>query len=164
MMTYLKHVGNFKHSDLKTKKFEEIQALYEKIKRSDEDFIAIVSANDERMIKEMNEKRIDSSKNESVKEEGKEEKGTKKRKSGYIKMIARKKLRNQTDDDNDDEHRKCLKIVTFKAIIDSEIIEKKSIITRLDKVSSPDGVLSCLIQSQWEFQGIQLSDGGTSYI
>ncbi|GJT12733.1 hypothetical protein Tco_0859775 [Tanacetum coccineum] len=43
MMTYLKHVGNFKHSDLKTKKFEEIQALYEKIKRSDEDFISIGS-------------------------------------------------------------------------------------------------------------------------
>ncbi|GJR83852.1 hypothetical protein Tco_1549481 [Tanacetum coccineum] len=41
MMTYLKHVGNFKHSDLKTKKFEEIQALYEKIKRSDKDFISI---------------------------------------------------------------------------------------------------------------------------
>ncbi|GJU29649.1 hypothetical protein Tco_1173238 [Tanacetum coccineum] len=41
MMAYLKHVGNFKHSDLKTKKFEEIQALYEKIKRSDEDFISI---------------------------------------------------------------------------------------------------------------------------
>ncbi|GJY99608.1 hypothetical protein Tco_0517038 [Tanacetum coccineum] len=41
MMTYLKHVGNFKHSKLKTKKFEEIQALYEKIKRSDEDFISI---------------------------------------------------------------------------------------------------------------------------
>ncbi|GJT34020.1 retrovirus-related pol polyprotein from transposon TNT 1-94 [Tanacetum coccineum] len=33
MMTYLKHVGNFQHSQLKTKKFEEIQALYEKIKR-----------------------------------------------------------------------------------------------------------------------------------
>ncbi|GJW59786.1 hypothetical protein Tco_0109121 [Tanacetum coccineum] len=41
MMTYLKPVGNFKHSDLKTKNFEEIQALYEKIKRSDEDFISI---------------------------------------------------------------------------------------------------------------------------
>ncbi|GJS03575.1 hypothetical protein Tco_0320083 [Tanacetum coccineum] len=40
MMTYLKHVGNFKHSELKTKKFEEIQALYEKIKRSDEDKVA----------------------------------------------------------------------------------------------------------------------------
>ncbi|GJW20450.1 hypothetical protein Tco_0031072 [Tanacetum coccineum] len=29
MMTYLKHVGNKKHSDLKSKNFEEIQALYE---------------------------------------------------------------------------------------------------------------------------------------
>ncbi|GJZ70210.1 hypothetical protein Tco_0633760 [Tanacetum coccineum] len=114
MMTYLKHVGNFQHSHLKTKKFEEIQALYEKIKRSDEDFIAIGSAEDERMIKEMNEKGIDSSKNESVKEEGKEEEGTKKRKSGHIKMIARKKPRKQSDDDSDDEHRKCLKIVTFE--------------------------------------------------
>ncbi|GJY30332.1 hypothetical protein Tco_0413827 [Tanacetum coccineum] len=73
MMTYLKHVGNFKHSDLKTKKFEEIQALYEKIKRSDEDFISIGSAEDERLIKKMNEKGIDSSKNEMVKEEDKEE-------------------------------------------------------------------------------------------
>ncbi|GJT05244.1 hypothetical protein Tco_0839706 [Tanacetum coccineum] len=33
MMTYLKHVGNFKHSELKSKKFEDIQAMYEKIKR-----------------------------------------------------------------------------------------------------------------------------------
>ncbi|GJS82567.1 hypothetical protein Tco_0749108 [Tanacetum coccineum] len=69
MMTYLKHVGNFKHSELKTKKFEEIQALYEKIKRSDEDFISIGSAEDERLIKKMNEKGIDSSKNEVIKEE-----------------------------------------------------------------------------------------------
>ncbi|GJT79412.1 hypothetical protein Tco_1053754 [Tanacetum coccineum] len=80
MMTYLKHVGNFKHSDLKTKKFEEIQALYEKIKRSDEDFISIGSAEDERLIKKMNEKGIDSSKNEMVKEEDKEEESTRKRK------------------------------------------------------------------------------------
>ncbi|GKE58500.1 hypothetical protein Tco_1497685 [Tanacetum coccineum] len=40
---YLKHVGNFKHSDLKTKKFEEkIQALYEKIKRF-EDYDGILN-------------------------------------------------------------------------------------------------------------------------
>ncbi|GKB23878.1 hypothetical protein Tco_0863279 [Tanacetum coccineum] len=69
MMTYLKHVGNFKHSELKTKKFEEIQALYEKIKRSDEDFISIGSAEDERLIKKMNEKGIDFSKKEEVKKE-----------------------------------------------------------------------------------------------
>ncbi|GJT98907.1 uncharacterized mitochondrial protein-like protein [Tanacetum coccineum] len=31
MMTYLKHVGNKKHADLKTKSFDEIKALYEKV-------------------------------------------------------------------------------------------------------------------------------------
>ncbi|GKB52935.1 hypothetical protein Tco_0903688 [Tanacetum coccineum] len=97
MMTLLEACRNFQHSHLKTKKFEEIQALYEKIKRSDEDFIAIGSVEDERMLKEMNEKGIDYSKIESVKEESKEEEGTKKRKSGHIKMIARKKLRKQSE-------------------------------------------------------------------
>ncbi|GJT94533.1 putative ribonuclease H-like domain-containing protein [Tanacetum coccineum] len=37
-------------------------------------------------------------------------KGTKKRKSGHVKMIARKRPRPQPDDDSDDEHRKCLRI------------------------------------------------------
>ncbi|GJR92118.1 hypothetical protein Tco_0216129 [Tanacetum coccineum] len=127
MMTYLKHVGNFQHSHLKTKKFEEIQALYEKIKRSDEDFIAIGSAKDERMIKEMNEKGIDSSKNASVKERVKEE-------------------------GSDDEHRKCLKIVTFEGTLDSEIMEKKSVIARLDKVSSPDGDYLVLYRANGNFR------------
>ncbi|GJY67018.1 putative ribonuclease H-like domain-containing protein, partial [Tanacetum coccineum] len=112
MMTYLKHVGNFQHSHLKTKKFEEIQALYEKIKRSDEDFIAIGSVEDEKMIKEMNEKGIDSSKNESVKEEGKEEEGT----------------------------------------IDSEIMERKSVIARLNKVSSPDGDYLVIYRANGNFK------------
>ncbi|GKA18743.1 hypothetical protein Tco_0698658 [Tanacetum coccineum] len=152
MITYLKHLGNFQHSHLKTKKFEEIQALYEKIKRSNEDFIAIGSAKDERMIKEMNEKGIDYSKNESVKEESKEEEGTKKRKSGHIKMIARKKPRKQSDDDSDDEHRKCLKIVTFEGTLDSEIMEKKSVIARLDKVSSPDGDYLVLYRANGNFR------------
>ncbi|GJT33670.1 hypothetical protein Tco_0924089 [Tanacetum coccineum] len=55
MMTYLKHVGGKKHSDLKTKSFEEIKALYDKIKRSDDSFIAIGSAKDEKVIKCDNE-------------------------------------------------------------------------------------------------------------
>ncbi|GJS51923.1 putative ribonuclease H-like domain-containing protein [Tanacetum coccineum] len=54
MMTYLKHVGNKKHSDLKNKTFKEIQALYEKVKRFDESFTAIGSTKDERKVKEMN--------------------------------------------------------------------------------------------------------------
>ncbi|GKG21637.1 hypothetical protein Tco_0384232, partial [Tanacetum coccineum] len=71
MMTYLKHVGNFKQSELKSKKFEDIQAMYEKIKRSDEDFIAIGSVEDDRLINKMNKK--DSSKGEEIKQESKEE-------------------------------------------------------------------------------------------
>ncbi|GKA73786.1 hypothetical protein Tco_0780088 [Tanacetum coccineum] len=92
MMTYLKHVGGKKHSDLKTKSFDEIQVLYEKIKRSDDSFIAIGSAEDEKVIKEMNEQATDASKkrvkkDDSVKGEIKEEEGTRKRKSGHVKMI-----------------------------------------------------------------------------
>ncbi|GKE80799.1 hypothetical protein Tco_1550799, partial [Tanacetum coccineum] len=151
-MTYLKHVENFKHSDsqLKTKKFEEIQALYEKIKRSDEDFIVIGSAEDERMIKEMNEKGTDSSKDDSVKEEVKEEEGTKKRKNGHIKMIARKKPKPLKDVDGDEEHRRCLKIVTFEGTIDSEIMETKSFISRLDKTGRLLlGVIHMLVERKY---------------
>ncbi|GKF59085.1 hypothetical protein Tco_0175871, partial [Tanacetum coccineum] len=49
---------NYKHAELKIKKFEEVQALYEKIKRPDEDFISIGSAEDERLIKKMNKKGV----------------------------------------------------------------------------------------------------------
>ncbi|GJU75942.1 hypothetical protein Tco_0435859 [Tanacetum coccineum] len=52
---------------------------------------------------------------------------------GSYQMIARK-TKKQSDDDSDDEHRKCLKIVTFEGILDSEIMEKKSVIARLDKI------------------------------
>ncbi|GJR61044.1 hypothetical protein Tco_1503206 [Tanacetum coccineum] len=47
MITYLKHVGNFKHANLKGRKFEDIQVLYEKIKRLNEHFISTGSAKDE---------------------------------------------------------------------------------------------------------------------
>ncbi|GKD66274.1 hypothetical protein Tco_1308382 [Tanacetum coccineum] len=53
-------------------------------------------------------------------------------------MIARKKPRKQSDVDSDDEHRKCLKIITFEGTIDIKIMEKKSFIARLNKVSSPN--------------------------
>ncbi|GJV99805.1 hypothetical protein Tco_1555057, partial [Tanacetum coccineum] len=156
MMTYLKHVGNKKHSNLKNKTFEEIQALYEKMKRFDESFTVVGSTEDERKIKEINEGAKDpeqkSLKKKVVEETLKKEDtykvptkqdvkehGTKKRKGGHIKMIARKKPRKQSDVDSDDEHRKCLKIVTFEGTIDSKIMEKKTFISKLDKVSSPEG-------------------------
>ncbi|GJX83432.1 hypothetical protein Tco_0332913 [Tanacetum coccineum] len=157
MMTYLKHVGNKKHSDLKSKTFEDIQALYEKVKRFDESFTTVGSTEDERRIKEMNEGVKDpdqkSLKKRVVKETSKTEdtakvpakvdvteQGTKKRKGGHMKMIARKRKRPQPDVNSDDEHRKCLKIVTFEGTIDSEIMEKKSFISKLDKVSSLNGI------------------------
>ncbi|GJU67907.1 hypothetical protein Tco_1254166 [Tanacetum coccineum] len=92
MMTYLKHVGNFKHAELKIKKFEEVQGLYEKIKRSDEDFISIGSAEDERLIKRINEKRVDSSKSEVIKEENKEE--VKKENKAEVQEESKEEERN----------------------------------------------------------------------
>ncbi|GJV41370.1 hypothetical protein Tco_1419810 [Tanacetum coccineum] len=149
MMTYLKHVGNKKHADLKTKSFEEIKFLYEKLKRFDDSFIAVGSTEDERKIKEMNEEASDFDKKKKVVKEDDTakvpakqdmtEQGTKKRKGVRIKMIARKKPRPQPEVDSDDEHRKCLRIVVLDSTIDSEVMKTKSVIARLHKVSSPDG-------------------------
>ncbi|GJT72580.1 hypothetical protein Tco_1031866 [Tanacetum coccineum] len=119
---------------------------------SNQNFVAIGSAEDERQIKEMNEESKDPEKKrlkkrvineeDTAKVHAKQEatkQGTKKRKSGHVKMIARKRPRPQPDDDSDDEHRKYLRIVTFEGTIDSENMETKSFIARLHKVSSPDG-------------------------
>ncbi|GJV07682.1 putative ribonuclease H-like domain-containing protein [Tanacetum coccineum] len=169
MMTYLKHVGNKKHSDLKNKTFEEIQALYEKVKRFDESLTTVGSTEDESKIKEMNEggkdleqKRLKKKvtketpkKEDTVKVPAKvdvTEQGMKKRKGGHMKMLARKRKRPQPDVDSDDEHRKCLKIVTFEGTIDSEIMERKSVIARLNKVSSPDGDYLVIYRANGNFR------------
>ncbi|GJT23764.1 integrase, catalytic region, zinc finger, CCHC-type containing protein [Tanacetum coccineum] len=182
MMTYLKHVGGKKHSELKTKTFEEIQVLYERLKRQDQNFVVIGSAKDERQIKELNKdpekKRLKMRvvnetprKEDTAKvhaEQEVTEKGRKKRKSGHVKMIARKRPRPQPDDDSDDEHRKCLRMVTFEGTIDSEIMETKSFIARLHKVSSPDritlGDLKIMMESSTEENDQELKDGTVIYM
>ncbi|GJR02967.1 ribonuclease H-like domain-containing protein [Tanacetum coccineum] len=138
MMTYLKHVGNFKHSELKSKKFEDIQAMYEKIKRSTEDFIAIGSVEDESLIKRMNKK--DSSKEEEIKQESKEEvkqedkeeENSRKRKHGTRKKMKSRKRRyiqHTSEDDTDkenDELRLCLTIAPDEdKEVDYEVLDKK---------------------------------------
>ncbi|GJX44085.1 hypothetical protein Tco_0260761 [Tanacetum coccineum] len=80
------------------------------------------------------------------------EQGTKKRKGCHMKMLARKRKRPQLDVDSDDEHRKCLKIVTFECTIDSEIMEKKSFISKLDKVSSPEGDYLVIYRANGNFR------------
>ncbi|GJY73062.1 hypothetical protein Tco_0477493, partial [Tanacetum coccineum] len=46
MITYLKHVANKKHAELKSKSFEEIQGLYERYKKQDQTFVAIGTKED----------------------------------------------------------------------------------------------------------------------
>ncbi|GJT89545.1 hypothetical protein Tco_1078390, partial [Tanacetum coccineum] len=140
MMTYLKHVGNYKHSELKIKKFEEVQALYEKIKRSDEDFISIGSAKDERLIKRMNEKGVGLSKSEVIKEESKEEvqeedrdeESTRKRKLGTRKKMKSRKRRYiqyTSEDDSDKENDELRLYLTIaqdeEKEVDYEILDRK---------------------------------------
>ncbi|GKA36114.1 hypothetical protein Tco_0722605, partial [Tanacetum coccineum] len=135
MMTYLKHVGGKKHSDLKTKIFEEIQVLYEKVKRSDENFIAIGSIEDERLIKDLNKKAVGIKNTDNIKEENKEEEGTKKRKLGTRKKIKsmKRRFRQDTFEDDEtnskkenDELRLCLTIAPNEdKEVDYEILDKK---------------------------------------
>ncbi|GJU46030.1 hypothetical protein Tco_1203296 [Tanacetum coccineum] len=105
-----KHVGGKKHSDIKTKTFEEIQ------------------------IKEMNKEAKDPNlkrlKKRVVKETSKEEDTT---------MVPAEQEVIEHDEDSDAEHRKYLRIITFDNTIDSEVMETKYFISRLHKVSSPDG-------------------------
>ncbi|GJV42087.1 hypothetical protein Tco_1420527 [Tanacetum coccineum] len=119
MMTYLKHVGNKKHSDLKNKTFEEIQALYEKVKRFDESFTAVSSTEDERKIKEMNEGVNDP-----------DQKSLKKR---VVEETPKKEN-------------------TSKVTKDSEIMERKSVIARLNKVISPDGDYLVIYRANGNFR------------
>ncbi|GJW73689.1 hypothetical protein Tco_0133059 [Tanacetum coccineum] len=103
MMTYLKHVGNKKHSDLSTKPVRNTKFFIdkgEKVQRR------------ERCNKD---------------------------------DCSIRKRSQQSDVDSEDEHRKCLKIVALDSTIDIEVMETKSVIARLDKVSITDGILSCYI-------------------
>ncbi|GJY37966.1 hypothetical protein Tco_0424330 [Tanacetum coccineum] len=133
------HIGGKKHSDLKTKIFEEIQVLYEKVKRSDENFIAIGSVEDERLIKNLNKKVAGIKKADGLKEESKKEEGTKKRKLGTRKKMKLRKRRFRQDTSEDDETnsekendelRLCLTIAPDEdKEVDYEILDKKYPIT-----------------------------------
>ncbi|GJT71156.1 putative ribonuclease H-like domain-containing protein, partial [Tanacetum coccineum] len=110
MMTYLKHVGNYKHAELKIKKFEEVQALYEKIKSE--------------VIKEESK--------EEVQEEVKDEESTRKRKIGTRKKMKSRKRRyiqNTSEDDSDKENDELRLYLTIaqdeEKEVDYEILDRK---------------------------------------
>ncbi|GJU48308.1 putative ribonuclease H-like domain-containing protein [Tanacetum coccineum] len=128
MITYLKHVANKKHAELKSKSFEEIQVLYERYKKQDQTFVAIGSEEDERAIKKMNEKDADKEeekKDESVHEEVQEEEGAKKRKLGTRrKLKAKRRKHGSSLTREDDDLKICLHIAPDEdKVIDVESLD-----------------------------------------
>ncbi|GJW65223.1 hypothetical protein Tco_0117107 [Tanacetum coccineum] len=128
MITYLKHVANKKHAELKSKSFEEIQVLYERYKKQDQTFVAIGSEEDERAIKKMNEKAADKEeekKDESVHEEVQEEEGAKKRKLGTRRKLKAKRRKYTSGlTREDDDLKMCLHIAPDEdKVIDVEILD-----------------------------------------
>ncbi|GJT62190.1 putative ribonuclease H-like domain-containing protein [Tanacetum coccineum] len=109
MITYLKHVANKKHAELKSKSFEE-------------------SSKDERAIKKMNEKDADKEeekKDESVHEEVQEEEGAKKRKLGTRrKLKAKRRKHGSSLTREDDDLKICLHIAPDEdKVIDAESLD-----------------------------------------
>ncbi|GJR79819.1 hypothetical protein Tco_0150604 [Tanacetum coccineum] len=123
MMTYLKYVSGYKHAQLNKKKFEEIQVMYEKVKRANENFIPIGSAKDEKLIKKLNKKAAGMDKEEvseepestKVKAKIEEPKENIRKRSGRrLKMKAPKRSKRQkTSSDHEEENqlRTFLKVV-----------------------------------------------------
>nr|GFB79146.1 hypothetical protein [Tanacetum cinerariifolium] len=108
MMTYLRHVGGYKHAQLNRKSFKEIQVLYERQKKHVQDFVPIGFAEDKRRIEEINKKA------------GGEDTSTKRIGDTRMKIMSKRK---KTDSDlEEEEHLKTfLKIVQDEeGIIDYE--------------------------------------------
>ncbi|GJT21448.1 hypothetical protein Tco_0891385 [Tanacetum coccineum] len=115
--------------DLKNKTFEDIPALYEKVKRFFESFTAIGSTEDERRIKEMNE--------------GVKDPDQKSLKKGIVEETPK----------TEDTAKVPVKVdVTEQCTMNSEIIERKSVIARLYKVSSPDGDYLVIYRANGNFR------------
>ncbi|GJQ98342.1 hypothetical protein Tco_0009481 [Tanacetum coccineum] len=119
MMTYLKNMGGYKHSQLKVKTFAKIQGLYERQKRVIDDFKpidsddavkdskAVVGLHKQKVLEEPNSTKVE------VKQEGHKE-SIRKRPSRRFKMKATKKSKRQkTDADLEEEEqlKAFLKIV-----------------------------------------------------
>ncbi|GJX38249.1 hypothetical protein Tco_0251552 [Tanacetum coccineum] len=134
MMTYLKNMGSYKHSQQKAKTFAEIQGLYERQKRVIDDFKPIdsddvvkdykeaVGVHKQKVLEEPNSTKVE------VKQEGHEE-SIKKRPVRILKMKETKKSKRQkTDVDLEEEEqlKAFLKIVSGEeGIIDYEVLEKR---------------------------------------
>ncbi|GJS55737.1 hypothetical protein Tco_0629099 [Tanacetum coccineum] len=137
MMTYLKNMGGYKHSQLKAKTFEEIQAMYERQKKKIDDFKPMDSddavkdskkaAGEDTSKKEEVLKEPDSTKIESMNKEDAGERVSdvsKKRKGGPRMKRMSKRKKTESDLEEEEDLKTFLKIVPDKErIIDYERFE-----------------------------------------
>ncbi|GJY10744.1 hypothetical protein Tco_0378929 [Tanacetum coccineum] len=156
MITFLKHVGRYTHNKLRNKKFDEVKVLYEKAKKSVQDFIPIGSTKDERLIEKMNTKEAgeDTSKKEKVLEEPDStkmevkqeevEESTRKRPGTILKMTARKKARKQTHVDGDASKKRKgslrMKRMSKRKKTDSDLEEEEHLKNFLKIVPDEEGI------------------------
>ncbi|GJS50795.1 hypothetical protein Tco_0624157, partial [Tanacetum coccineum] len=139
MMTYLKNMGGYKHSQLKAKTFEEIQAMYERQKKRIDDFKPMDSddavkdskkaAGEDTSKKEEVLKEPDSTKIESMNKEDAGERVSdvsKKRKGGPRMKRMSKRKKTESNLEEEDDLKTFLKIIPDKeGIIDYEVLEKR---------------------------------------
>nr|GEW01373.1 hypothetical protein [Tanacetum cinerariifolium] len=108
MMTYLKNIGRFTHSQLNKKSFKDIQGLYMKEQELILDFVPIGSEEDERMIRDMNKKGEEESSDKGVditkkRKEGSRMKRMSKRQKDDVDLEEEKKLKTFLKIDPDEE-------------------------------------------------------------
>ncbi|GJX42634.1 putative ribonuclease H-like domain-containing protein [Tanacetum coccineum] len=153
-----KFLAEQRANKLRNKKFEEVQVLYEKAKKSIQDFVPIGSAKDERLIEKMNKKAAneDVSKKEKVLEEPdgtkmevkqeEVEESTRKRPGTILKMKARKKARKQTHVDSDASKKKTessrMKRMSKRKKTDFDLKEEEHLKTFLKIVPDEEGIVN----------------------
>ncbi|GKD58622.1 hypothetical protein Tco_1296131, partial [Tanacetum coccineum] len=126
MMKYIRNVSGKAYRNLKNKSYEEIRDIYEKVKRFNDEFVAIGSTEDEQAIKEMNVKAEESSK---------------KRKGTIRKMKSSRIIKKRKIQKSDDKLKDFLKVVNFEddGAQDVEVMEQHSLISRFSIIQSPEG-------------------------
>nr|GEV83827.1 hypothetical protein [Tanacetum cinerariifolium] len=119
MMTYLKNMGRFTHSQLNKKSFEEIQGIYIKEQELIADFVPIGSKEDERMIKDLNKKAKEESSDKGVD-------STKKRKEGSRMKRMSNRQKTEVDLEEEEKLKTFLKIdPDEEGVIDYEVLDKR---------------------------------------
>ncbi|GJY07625.1 hypothetical protein Tco_0374679 [Tanacetum coccineum] len=142
MMTYLKNIGGYKHSQLKAKTFEEIQAMYERQKKRIDDFKPMDSddaikdskkaagehtSKKEEVLKEPNSTKIESMNKEDAGERVSDV--SKKRKRVPRMKIMSKRKKTKSDLEEGEDLKTFMLIVPDKeGMIDYEVLEKRFLI------------------------------------